>query len=660
VVPPSSSLCLALAGRCIVTLRYCFSDLAFHVCGACSVDGCVIWVVASVASIAAGGTGASVAYYVEQVATDRHDYYAGHSEAPGTWHGDFAALLRLEGEVTAEAFRAVLDGAEPATGQKLKPRRNHRVAAWDVTFSPPKSVSALWAIAPEYARVQIREAQAAAVDAAIGYLTREACVARLGKAGVDRQDGSELGFLRADFTHRCSREGDPQLHTHSILANVVQASDGRRAALDGGLTHQHATSADGVYQGALRAELSLRVGVGWVKREGQWEVDGMPAGLCREWSKRRSQIEAALAARGLDPDAASARAAQVATLDTRKAKVKVEADRSLHDRFQREAIAAGCTPADVLAAVRSRGLCALEADGVLDDALLLDEVAGPEGITEQASSFSRREALVDISGRRAIHGRNAADAAARLERLADAIVGDDRVVRVLAPAARTTGEVLRVRDEAGRIVRLVDQAERRYTTVDLLAAEAELLYRAESRRAADVAIVPSTIVDQILADHPSLDADQAAMVRALASDGAGVSVVVGKAGTGKSTAIAAYRAALEAAGMPILGVAPSATAAHQLAMSAGINDTATVDRLLTEIEHGRLRPPHGVVLVLDEASMCPTRTRLRLQQAIDALDGKIVDVGAYRRIRRDIDRSYSDEGERQRKGRCTRQGSQSR
>ena len=272
--------------------------------------------VASVAAIRTGDAGASVAYYVDQVSNDRHDYYAGHGEAPGVWRGGFAQQLGLSGHVVAEDFRAILEGVDPTSGEPLKSRANRRVAAWDVTFSPPKSISALWALAPEDAREQVWEAQAA-VDAAVGYLTAHACVARLGRDGIDRQDGSDLGFLRTDFMHRCSREGDPQLHSHSILVNTLEAPDGRRAALDGGLLFQHAKAADGIYQAALRAELTRLLGVGWERRDEQWEVAGIPPGLCREWSKRRSQITAALAARGLDPDTASGRAAQTAALATR-------------------------------------------------------------------------------------------------------------------------------------------------------------------------------------------------------------------------------------------------------------------------------------------------------------------------------------------------------
>jgi conjugative relaxase-like TrwC/TraI family protein len=300
------------------------------------VSGCRwLLMVASVAAIRAGDdAGASVAYYVDQVSHDRHDYYAGHGEASGVWHGAFADHLGLSGHVAAEDFRAVLEGREPTNGEPLKPRADRRVAAWDVTFSPPKSISVLWALAQEGARHQVSEAQAAAVDAAIGYLTAHACVARLGRVGVDRQDGSDLGFLRAEFTHRCSREGDPQLHSHSILVNVLEAPDG-------GLLFQHVKAADGIYQAALRAELTRRLGVGWERREEQWEVAGIPPGLCREWSKRRSQITAALVARGIDPDTASGRATQTAALATRHAKVHVGDREALHDRFAREAIAAG-------------------------------------------------------------------------------------------------------------------------------------------------------------------------------------------------------------------------------------------------------------------------------------------------------------------------------
>ena len=393
---------------------------------------------------------------------------------------------------------------------------------------------------------------------------------------------------------------------------------------------QHAKAADGIYQAALRAELTRRLGVGWERRDEQWEVAGIPPGLCRE-SKRRGQITDALAARGLDSDTASGRAAQTAALATRHAKVQVGDGESLHDRFACEAVAAGHDPVQILQAALPTGV-QHEPLPIPRVTQLLNAITGPEGVTKQASSFSHRDAIIDLAARSAIHGASADNAAARIEILVNRLLRDGRVVPVLAPAARTTSELLRVRDATGRIVRTVDQSERRYTTTDLLAAETELLQRATRRQHAGVAHLPGATVDQVVAAHPTLDSDQQTMVRTLASSGAGVDVVVGKAGTGKSTALGAYRAALDAAGVPVVGVAPSATAAHQLAMSAGITDSATVDRLLVELQHRRRALPRGVVVVLDEAAMCPTRTRLALQRAVDAVDGKIVDVGDHRQI----------------------------
>ncbi|HSJ46016.1 MAG TPA: relaxase domain-containing protein [Euzebyales bacterium] len=296
---------------------------------------------------------------------------------------------------------------------------------------------------------------------------------------------------------------------------------------------QHAKATDGVYRAALRAELARRLGVAWERRDEQWEIAGIPPGLCRQWSKRRSQITAALAARGLDPDTASGRAAQTAALATRQRKVRVGDGRPLHDRFIREAIAAGHDPSDVLEATlptRLRRRHHQHTPPIEPSPRLLDAMTGPDGVTKRASSFSRRDAVIDLASRSAIHGTTAELAAARVNILVDRLLRDDRVVPVLAPAARTTGELLRVRDASGRILRTVDRFERRYTTVDLLTAETELLQRAAGRRHAGVARIPHHTVDQVLATHPGLDADQQSMVRTLASSGAGVDVVVGKPG----------------------------------------------------------------------------------------------------------------------------------
>ncbi|MPZ29322.1 MAG: relaxase domain-containing protein, partial [Micromonosporaceae bacterium] len=584
----------------------------------------------------------SAAYYIDQVASERHDYYAGHGEAPGVWTGKFAADLGLSGEVTPEAFRAVLAETHPETGERLKRWRNTKVTAWDLHFAPPKSVSALWAIAPPEIREVIAQAQAAAVQAALGYLAEHACVARLGKQGVNAQPGT--GFATATFTHRTSREGDPQLHTHAVTGNIAETIDGRRAALDGARFYAHRFAADGVYLTALHAGLSP-LGLAWTLRDGQWEIEGMPAGLCRIWSTRSAQIREQMAARGTS----GGRAAEAAALATRRPKPDVAPDgENLHDRFQQQARDAGYLPEQIVAATlhrtpvaaipdelehprgRERGPAGrpgrpgrLLADPTVADtaAAMIAELVGPEGLTEKASSFGRRD-VIDHAAQllprfHPLPAATADEARQLLERIADRVTRDPRVIPLLEPAGRSAGEVIRPRDEHGRVLREVcTQAERRYSTVDLLAAEHELLQRAHARQTDRVAVVSEEQVEAALAAHAGLDADQEAMVRRLASSGAGVDVVVGKAGTGKTSALRCYGEVARRAGVPVVGVAPSATAAHQLSVSAGI-EACTLDKLLVEVAHGHRHLPAGVVVIVDEAAMVDTRNRLALQRLVD-------------------------------------------
>jgi hypothetical protein len=95
-----------------------------------------------------GALGASsAAYYLETVASGREDYYLGAGEAPGVWLGAHAATLGLERTVEPAALHAVLEGVDPATGARLDRARVNRAPGFDLTFSAPKSVSILHALA---------------------------------------------------------------------------------------------------------------------------------------------------------------------------------------------------------------------------------------------------------------------------------------------------------------------------------------------------------------------------------------------------------------------------------------------------------------------------------------------------------------------------------
>jgi len=244
-------------------------------------------------------------YYLDQaqsqpsaadaLASGAEDYYTGGTEAAGEWRGRGAAGLGLAGTVTAHELHRVLAGQHPLTGAQL--RRGGSVAAFDVTFSAPKSVGILFGIGEPDMQSAIREAHQRAVVDAFGYLEDAVSVARRGAGGKHRIRGN--GLVAAAFLHRTSRAGDPQLHTHVVVANLVQGSDGRWSALDGRLVYAHARAAGFLYQAALREELSRRLGVGWRPVEnGMAEIDGVPSKALRGFSRRRAEIEEAMARRG--------------------------------------------------------------------------------------------------------------------------------------------------------------------------------------------------------------------------------------------------------------------------------------------------------------------------------------------------------------------------
>jgi conjugative relaxase-like TrwC/TraI family protein len=255
-------------------------------------------------------------YYLDKVAEGAEDYYTGKGEAEGQWLGDAARELGLSGAVEPEQLTAMLTARNPADGESLGMRAvagRGPVPGFDLTFSAPKSVSLLWALGGPLAATNVSQAHEASVQAALTYIQREACWTRRGAGGREFVHGN--GFLAAAYRHRSSRAGDPQLHTHVLVANATKGPDGRWTRLHHPSIYEHAKTAGYIYEAQMRHELTRRLGVEWQEvRNGIAELEGFADHQLREFSTRRRQI---LEAAG---PGASARARQVANLTTREAK----------------------------------------------------------------------------------------------------------------------------------------------------------------------------------------------------------------------------------------------------------------------------------------------------------------------------------------------------
>jgi conjugative relaxase-like TrwC/TraI family protein len=536
----------------------------------------------SIGKIAAGPRAAR--YYTEQVAQGRDDYYSGEGEEPGKWVGSAATSLGLSSEVDDERFASLLAGA----GLR-KPPRAGAIAGFDLTFRAPKSVSVLWGVGSPELTAQLRAGHDQAVEQALGYLEREACRARRGAGGVLQVPGR--GFVAAAFVHRASRAGDPLLPTHVVVGNLTQGPDGRWTALDARHLYRHAKTAGYLYQAVLRRELTERLGLHWTPVEhGVADVVGVPREVIEHFSKRRAEILEHQAEHG----GRSASSAQIAALETRRAKEQIAVDR-LRELWRSRAAEHGLDARAIERIIETPDRAVLDAHPVVT-----------ERLTEGASTFGRPELLQQLA-----EGQPRGATVAQLERLADVTLADRSIVRLQdgrAPAGLT---------------------EPRFTTRDMLAVERELIDSSLARRYDRAGKANGKAINDALADR-SLSEEQRRVVVDLCDGRGGVAVVRAPAGTGKTFALDAAREAWQTSGLTVVGCALSARAALELQDQAGI-DSLTIARLRQRLGDSAQLPYRGV-LVVDEAGMVGTRELAELAKAARMFDTKLVLVGDDRQL----------------------------
>ncbi|MBA3652578.1 MAG: relaxase domain-containing protein [Actinobacteria bacterium] len=618
-------------------------------------------------------------YYVGEIATSAEDYYLGHGEAPGRWVGSLAADLGLEGQVDPDHFRRLLEGRHPFTGEQLvgghrsdaaepyvsdgrdgwlstieagsqlrcseryvrrllrhgvlaaekavseatgrigwRVRRSelNRYAAehhrpksrpgFDVTLRPPKSVSVLWALGDEHQRALIRDAHREAVDEVVRYLEGQAIFARSkGDRVLTR------GLVAAAFDHRTSRAGDPLLHTHVVVTNLTFTALDTWRALDGRPLYDHALSGGHLYQAHLRHLLSQRLGVRWSPVHNGWaEIVGVPNDVITEFSQRRDEIEALLAESGYS----SARARQAATLASRAAKDYGVAPDILVRQWRDRATEAGFDDDAVQACFGHESPTPFTREEV---EAALDRAGGSRGVTEQRSTFTRRDAIKWLAN-------NCADRmhAAEIERAADRFLGSGRVVPLLPTGGHRRQHAI---GSEGTVVRTAGLAL--FSTPELLAIEEHVLTVAAEGAGYHAPTADGHHIDAALAARPELSDEQRAMVRAVCESTTTVQPIVGRPGSGKTYAAEACAAALLASGVSVVGCSVSATAAAELERSTGVAST-TIAGLLNQLGDPRFGgfPDRGVLLV-DEASMVGTRDLARLLEHVARARGSLKLIG---------------------------------
>lgn len=508
-----------------------------------------------------------------------------------------ARVASAAGLEPVEVFRSS-DGADvfsPAL-EHAGDRYDDRNAAYDVCVSAPKSVSTLYALASPETAAAVSHAHSTAVRTALAYLEREVGHGLRGHQG-DGQRAARIGtdgFIAAAFAHRTSRENEPQLHTHVVVANLLHGDDGKWSAVDSRSLHRHATTASYLYQATLRGELTRELGVAWTPvNKGIAEIAGIPTDLTRAFSTRRAAIDNYLSVTGRDDPAA----AQHACLATRPKKTRQTAT-DLREQWTTTARNLGHDPAKVLAAALGAG-----SPATVDLVALIAELTGPTGLTRRKTTVDRRDVL---------------------QALCEAL-----------PAGTTVslGYVDQLCEHLTRHRAVVETRHRadsdgpQFSTAELIATEQHALATADTLRQSS-----NGYYSALMPHINTLSDDQRKLVTQLVYGDQQLSVVVGPAGSGKTAALSVAHRAWRSADIPVIGSAVAALAARGLQTATGI-PSVTMTRLLADLDtidprtRRRTGFAYGTVVVVDEASMVDTRTLARLLDHTQQSGARLVLVG---------------------------------
>ena len=539
------------------------------------------------------------------------DYYGSRGETPLRWGGTGAARLGLAGEVTADAYEAAFGPGgfrDPGSGGRLVASRR---PGFELVVSAHKSVAVLGVVDRADAMHSILDVETATTMAWLDSWFQ----GRGGRRGRVQSRSATGGLTYAVTRHGTSRAGDPSPHDHVLVANVVEMLDhrgGHKALDSAGLrdTVEAATMVGRLHSAARAVELGFEIesDAGPSGHLRHWRIVGVPAEVCDLFSKRSDEIAEHLAATGRD----GYRARGVAARATRTAKRHTGID-ELMPAWRAELDAAGWPIerlASHLADARDRAkklpfpLTTTEIDGLAAEVLDVDG-----SLLARHKVFTRTHLTAEVAPH--LYGRDPRE----LDRVLDRITASQGVV----PLIRVTGA-----------------REQSYTTVEVLAAEQTIARTVEALAgrpgpSVDAGQVAGAISAKEVAIGRRLTRGQRAVVEALCHAGHAVTVVVGVAGSGKTTALDAAATALEQSGHRVLGTSTSGQASRTLGREAGI-DSSTVASLLWRLDRGQISLDARTLVIVDEAGMADDADLARLALAIERSHAKLVLVGDHRQL----------------------------
>jgi len=546
--------------------------------------------------------GQAQTYHKEEFANAEENYYSEGNRIRGEWHGRLAQEWGLHGEVQEEHFQRLANGQHPLTEEQLVRHQTAREyvnargetvstmehrAAWDATFSAPKSVSLSALVGGDD---RVRGAHRESVKVALGEMEKYV-QARIGGNHPAETTGK---WIAASFEHDSARPVNgyaaPQLHTHVVFFNLTETENGQWRALQPQELYRSQQYATAIY----RSEMALRLKDQGYEiergRSGQPEIKGYTREYLDASSPRSQQIQAYLEQQGVR----GAGAAQIAAHQTRDDKLPAITHTEMQQQHRDLAAQFGQQPEQVIRAAHERRV---------------EQEPRKHQHPESALTYAQEKNLERHS------------------------VTDERELKCDA-LKRSMGEAsfAEIRDrfekrvQSGGLIEVESKSPARaFTTEQMIGYERDNVAEMRRGQNLDNPLVSTETWRHIEENHPHLSASQRAAVEQIASSHDRITGLEGVAGAGKTTSLAAVREAAEHEGYKVFGLAPTSRAAQKLAES-GI-ESGTLQRHLARGEQ-----PNGGqkrLYVLDESSLASTKQINELLHRLDG-DDRVLLVGDKR------------------------------
>jgi len=635
-------------------------------------------------------SGVTTAYFAKD------DYYAKESlDQESQWYGKGAEKLGLAGAVDRDAFRAVLEGRLP-TGDELGVHRyidvrgldlkelvkssgvevktlndvlnlrteggktvyqelgdeklkeqatsmrfspvtgidSERVGVWyhrpgwDFTFNAPKSVSIVAEVGGDK---RVFEAHDRAVQVALS---------KMEQAGVGVRSTSDDGISLSKsgnmvaglFRHDTSREMDPHLHTHSVIMNITQNSEGKWKTLESKGLFDRKMFAGMVYRGELAKSLrGLGYDVEKTHDDGRFEIKNVPEKVLEEFSKRREQIEKVLE----NSYKSDAKAAERAALSTRVAKVEHDRE-NLRETWKDASNSLGFDARQFVKLAQERQ--ELKNEDLSNEAVVVE--GGVPGKDVSQDYYVRDQVVLDAS-------KDAVKFAAAKLGEREAVFKDDDLIKEAMQHAvgyvdlASVEHAIKDLSKGKELIHAVLGKEKAWTSREAIYLESASSKIMKSGKGKTEQVGKRIEVKRHLESYGLLKG-QASAARLILQSKDRVVGVQGYAGTGKTFMLNSVREFAEAKGYEVKGFAPSATAANTLESEAGI-ESKTIARHLIEITKeigkaegkligGKAPDLSKQIWMVDEASMKSNRDMYDFLRASEKTGAKVVLVGDVKQL----------------------------